>query len=225
VQNLRHQKLIEEAPYPGLPADVRKAMGESAVKVAWSVGYQNAGTVEFLVDADNKFYFLEMNTRLQVEHPVTEEVVGVDLVHLMLRIAAGEKLELKQEEIRYKGHSIEARITAQDPDRDFAPSTGLITDWRPPGGRGVRMDTHCYAGFKVSPFYDPLLAKLIVTAKNREAAVQRLQSALHEFQVGGIQTNIPFLRKLVAHESYVSGDFSTAFVPKFLAEGVYAQNA
>jgi acetyl-CoA carboxylase biotin carboxylase subunit len=221
VQNLRHQKLIEEAPYADLPPEVRRQMGEAAVKVAWSVGYQNAGTVEFLVDNQNKFYFLEMNTRLQVEHPVTEEITGVDLVHLMLRIANGEKLPIKQEDVRYRGHAIEARITAQDPEKDFAPSTGLITGWRAPGGRGVRMDTHCYAGFTVSPFYDPMLAKLIVTGKTREDAVKRLQSALHEFDVTGIQTNIPFLRKLIAHPNYQEGKFSTAFVPQFLAE---AQN-
>ena len=218
VQNLRHQKMIEEAPYPDLPADVRKQMGESAVRVAWSVGYENAGTVEFLVDKDFKFYFLEMNTRLQVEHPVTEEITGVDLVHLMLRIASGEKMALKQEDVRYRGHSIEARITAQDPDNDFLPSTGEITSWMPPGGRGIRLDTHCYAGYRVSPYYDPLLAKLIVTAKDRDAAVRRLRSALWEFQVGGIRTNIPFLQRLIEHPDYQSGDVSTAFVPKFFEE-------
>jgi len=222
VQNPRHQKLIEEAPFADLPADIRKQMGESAVKVAWSVGYQNAGTVEFLLDADGKFYFLEMNTRLQVEHPVTEEVVGLDLMHLMLRIASGESLGIKQEEVRYRGHAIEARITAQDPDKDFAPSTGLIDDWRAPGGHGVRIDTHCYAGFSVSPYYDPLLAKLIVSGKTRPEAVKRLQSALCEFAVGGIQTNIPFMRRLVAHPDYISGNLNTAFVPKFLIEGANA---
>lgn len=218
VQNLRHQKLVEEAPYAFLPDDVRKAMGEASVRVAQSVGYQNAGTVEFLVDKDNKFYFLEMNTRLQVEHPVTEEITGIDLVELMLRIASGEKLPITQEDVNLVGHSIEARVTAQDPDKDFAPSTGLITGWRPPMGRGVRMETHCYAGFSVSPFYDPLLAKLIVKGKDRADAVNKLQAALHDFEVEGIATNIPFLRRLCAHPDYVSGDFTTAFVPKFFAE-------
>jgi acetyl-CoA carboxylase biotin carboxylase subunit len=222
VQNPRHQKIIEEAPYAKMPADLRNKMGEAAVKVAWSVGYQNAGTVEFLLDADNKFYFLEMNTRLQVEHPVTEEIVRLDLMHMMLHIASGEPLGLKQEDIRYQGHAIEARITAQDPDKDFAPSTGLIDDWRAPGGRGVRMDTHCYAGFSVSPYYDPLLAKLIVTGNTRPEAVKRLQSALNEFKVGGILTNIPFLQRLVAHPDFIEGNLNTAFVPKFLLEGVYA---
>ncbi len=218
VQNLRHQKIVEEAPYAQLPAEVRKAMGEAAVRVAWSVGYQNAGTVEFLVDKDNNFYFLEMNTRLQVEHPVTEEITGIDLVHTMLKVAAGEKLPFKQEDIRLNGHSIEARVTAQDPDKDFAPSTGMITMWRAPMGRGVRMESHCYAGFTVSPYYDPLLAKLICTGKDRAEAVQKLQAALEEFHVEGVMTNIPFLRRLVAHPDYVAGNFATDFVPRFLAE-------
>lgn len=218
VQNLRHQKIVEEAPYAQLPAEVRKSMGEAAVRVAWSVGYQNAGTVEFLVDKDFNYYFLEMNTRLQVEHPVTEEITGIDLVHTMLKVAAGEKLPFKQEDIRLKGHSIEARVTAQDPDKDFAPSTGMITMWRAPMGRGVRMESHCYAGFAVSPYYDPLLAKLICTGKDRADAVRKLQAALHEFHVEGIMTNIPFLRRLVAHPDYMSGEFATDFVPRFLAE-------
>lgn len=217
IQNLRHQKIVEEAPYAKLPSDVRAAMGASAVKVAKSVGYQNAGTVEFLVDDKFNFYFLEMNTRLQVEHPVTEEITGVDLVHLMLKIASGEKLPFEQKDVTFKGHSIEARITAQDPDRDFAPSTGCITGWRAPGGRGVRMESHVYAGLAVTPFYDPLLAKLVVRGEDREDAVRKLQTALHEFEVSGIATNIPFLRRLVASPGYMAGDFTTAFVPVFLA--------
>ena len=217
IQNLRHQKIVEEAPYVDLPAEVRKKMGEAAVRVASSVGYQNAGTVEFLVDTDFNFYFLEMNTRLQVEHPVTEEVTGIDLVHLMLRTTAGEKLPYTQDDIQLKGHAIEARITAQDPDLDFAPSTGLITGWRMPMGRGVRMETHCYAGFSVSPYYDPMLAKLIVRGDTRAEAVAKLKVALDEFDVTGIATNIPFLRRLVVSPSYVAGQFDTGFVPKFLS--------
>ncbi|HTQ09498.1 MAG TPA: acetyl-CoA carboxylase biotin carboxylase subunit [Fimbriimonadaceae bacterium] len=218
IQNLRHQKIIEEAPYAFLPEHVRTAMGDAAVRVAKSVGYQNAGTVEFLVDDDFNFYFLEMNTRLQVEHPVTEEVTGVDLVHLQLRIASGEKLPLGQEDVRIEGHAIEARITAQDPDRDFAPSTGCLTVWNPPGGRDVRMETYVYAGLPVTPFYDPLLAKLVVRGRDRAEAVRKLQSALHEFETGGIATNIPFLRRLVNTPGYAAGNFTTAFVPRFLAE-------
>lgn len=217
IQNLRHQKLLEEAPYADLPQDVRERMGEAAVRVASSVGYQNAGTVEFLVDANNDFYFLEMNTRLQVEHPVTEEVTGVDLVHLMLKVASGLPLPIGQSDVEISGHAIEARITAQDPDKDFAPSTGKITGWRAPGGRDVRIETHCYAGYSISPFYDPLLAKLIVRGRNRFEAVTKLQTALYEFEIAGIATNIPFLRRLVASEGYVSGQFDTGFVPRFLA--------
>jgi acetyl-CoA carboxylase, biotin carboxylase subunit len=218
IQNLRHQKIVEEAPFAQLPERIRKKMGEAAVKVAKAVGYQNAGTVEFLYDNKGNFYFLEMNTRLQVEHPVTEEITGVDLVHLMLRVASGEKLGLSQRDVEIKGHSIEARVTAQDPDADFAPSTGTITGWRAPMGRGVRMETHCYAGFSVSPFYDPLLAKLIVRGNNRAEAVKKLQAALHEFEVEGIATNIPFLRRLVESREYVTGNFDTGFVPRFLGE-------
>jgi acetyl-CoA carboxylase biotin carboxylase subunit len=217
IQNLRHQKIIEEAPYAMLPEKVRNAMGDAAVRVAKSVGYQNAGTVEFLVDSDNKFYFLEMNTRLQVEHPVTEEVTGIDLVHLMLRIASGEKLPYRQKDVGLSGHAIEARITAQDPDKDFAPSTGLITAWRAPGGRNVRMETHCYAGFTVSPYYDPMIAKLIVKGATREDAVRKLQTALREFEVEGVTTNIPFLRRLCDSDGFMTGQFDTGYVPRFLS--------
>lgn len=216
IQNLRHQKIIEEAPFAGLPDTVRQAMGKAAVRVAKQVGYTNAGTVEFLVDASNNFYFLEMNTRLQVEHPVTEEVTGIDLVHTMLKVANDEPLPFSQDDIQLRGHSIEARITAQDPEKDFAPSTGLITQWRQPGGRGVRMETHCYSGFTISPYYDPMIAKLIVKADSRQAAVDKLIVALNEFQIEGIATNLPFLRQLVSHAIYRSGDFSTATVPAFL---------
>jgi acetyl-CoA carboxylase biotin carboxylase subunit len=193
-------------------------MGAAAVRVAKKVGYANAGTVEFLLAEDQSFYFLEMNTRIQVEHPVTEQISGLDLVQWQIRIASGEQLPYGQADIHLTGHSIEARITAQDPDRDFAPSTGKITRWDAPGFRGVRMDTHAYAGFTVSPYYDPMIAKLIVTAEDRPRAVKRLQAALDEFNVEGIQTNIPFLRRLVRHPSYVAGDVSTAFVPEFLEE-------
>jgi len=219
VQNLRHQKIVEEAPCATLSPKMRQQMGDAAVRVALSVGYANAGTVEFIMDKEGKnFYFLEMNTRLQVEHPVTEEVTGLDLVKMQLMIAAGEKLTLKQKDINIGGHSIEARITAQDPDKDFAPSTGKITKWNAPGGRGVRMETYVYAGLTITPFYDPMIAKLIVTANTREEAVALLRTALHEFDVEGIQTNIPFLRRLIEHPDYQLGKVSTAFVGKFLQE-------
>jgi acetyl-CoA carboxylase biotin carboxylase subunit len=220
VQNLRHQKIVEEAPCAELDPETRKKMGEAAVRTAKSVGYSNAGPVEFLLDQDGRFYFLEMNTRLQVEHPVTEEVTGIDLVKQQIRIAAGEKLELQQKDINLKGHAIEARITAQDPDRDFAPSSGRITKWEPPGYRNVRLDTHVTAGFVVTPYYDPMIAKLIVKGEDRQEAVNLLIAALDEFEVQGIETNIPFLRRLVRHADYRSGQVSTAFVPRFLEEDV-----
>ncbi len=219
VQNLRHQKIVEEAPCAVLDPDTRQRMGEAAVRVAKSVGYTNAGTVEFLLDTDGRFYFLEMNTRIQVEHPVTESVTGLDLVQWQVRIADGEPLPFSQSDIALEGHAIEARITAQDPDKDFAPSTGKITRWEAPGFGGVRLDTHVYAGFTVSPFYDPMIAKLIVTGRDRAEAVNRLRVCLDEFNVEGIQTNIPFLRRLVRHPDYISGNVSTAFVGRFLAEG------
>lgn len=218
IQNLRHQKIIEEAPCAVLPEEIRRQMGEAAVRVAQSVGYANAGTVEFLLDANNDFYFLEMNTRIQVEHPVTEAITGMDLVQWQIRVAQGEALDFEQQDLRINGHSIEARITAQDPSRDFAPSTGTITHWKAPGFLGVRLDTHAYAGFTVSPYYDPMIAKLIVHAPDRDQAVARLQAALHEFEVEGISTNIDFLKQIVAHPDYRSGNVSTAFVPQLMRE-------
>ncbi len=220
VQNLRHQKIIEEAPSAALTPKLRAQMGEAAVRVAKQVGYANAGTIEFLLDNTGKFYFLEMNTRLQVEHPVTEQVTGLDLVRLQLEVASGDKLPLTQRAVELTGHSIEARITAQDPWKDFAPSTGRITEWQAPGGRHVRLDTYCTSGISITPYYDPMIAKLIVTGTDRPDAIRRLQSALHEFEVAGITTNIPFLRTLVAHPDYMSGNVSTAFVGKFLQEGL-----
>jgi len=220
VQNLRHQKIIEEAPFAGMSESLRKRMGENAVAVAKAVGYTNAGTVEFLVDDQENFYFLEMNTRLQVEHPVTEWICNEDLVTLQLRIARGEKLPFEQDDLKMDGHAIEARITAQDPDQDFAPSTGLITRWNAPGGPGVRMDTHVYAGFLISPFYDPMIAKLIVKGRTRDEAVQRLENALGEFHVEGIKTNIEFLRRVVMHPDFRAGKVDTSFVPRFLSEGL-----
>lgn len=220
VQNLRHQKIIEEAPSSCLSPEKRTEICEAAVRAAASVGYYNAGTVEFLYQESGDFYFLEMNTRIQVEHPVTEEVTGIDLVQWQIRIAAGEELPFEQGDIKLQGHSIEARITAQDPESDFAPSTGLVTAWQPPGFRRIRLDTHVSAGFTVSPYYDPMLAKLIVYGDDRADAVRRLAVALAEFRVEGVKTNIPFLRRLVAHPDYVSGKVDTGFVPRFLEESV-----
>jgi acetyl-CoA carboxylase biotin carboxylase subunit len=217
VQNLRHQKIVEEAPSVVLDRETRRKMGEAAVRVAQSVGYTNAGTVEFLYDDNGSFYFLEMNTRIQVEHPVTEEVTGLDLLRWQLRVAAGERLDFEQKDVRLIGHAIEARITAQNPDQDFAPSSGRITRWEPPGFGGVRLDSHVYAGFTISPYYDPMIAKLIVVGNDRAECVVRLQAALREFHVEGIKTNIPFLRRLCASDEFVSGDVDTSFVGRFLA--------
>ncbi|SRR5581483_1748423 len=218
VQNLRHQKMIEEAPCAVIDDELRRKMGESAVRLAKSVGYVNAGTVEFLLDSSNNFYFIEMNTRLQVEHPITEQVTGVDIVEQMLRIASGEELPFEQHDIAIQGHSIEARITAQNPAKEFAPSCGKITHWAPPSGPHIRLETHVYKGFAVSPFYDPMIAKLIVSDSDRQSCVRSLARALEQFDVQGIHTNIPFLRTLVATPEFVSGDVDTQFVARYVSE-------
>ncbi|MBV6458492.1 MAG: Biotin carboxylase [Fimbriimonadaceae bacterium] len=222
VQNLRHQKIIEEAPCATISQDLRRQMGEAAVRVAQRVGYTNAGTVEFLVDPAGAFYFLEMNTRLQVEHPVTEEVTGLDLVKLQIAVAAGDTLPFSQPDVTIEGHAIEARITAQDPLNDFAPSTGRVVRWDSPGGRGVRLDSYVHAGVTISPYYDPMIAKLIVVGRDRAEAVAKLATALHEFEVDGIKTNIEFLRALIDHPDYRAGNVSTSFVPRFL-NGITAE--
>ena len=188
-------------------------MGEAAVKGCKAVNYEGAGTIEFLVDKDKNFYFMEMNTRIQVEHPVTEEVTGHDLIKLQLRVAAGEKLPRKK--IRHEGHAMECRINAEDPANNFLPSPGKVTDFHMPGGFGVRVDTHCYAGYVVPPFYDSLIAKLIVYAQTREGAIQKMAGALDEFTVEGIKTTIPFHRQVMRHEKFESGKFDTSFLDTF----------
>jgi acetyl-CoA carboxylase biotin carboxylase subunit len=210
--------MIEEAPFALLCDEKRREMGEAAVRLAKSVGYENAGTVEFLMDAAGGYYFIEMNTRLQVEHPITEQVTGIDIVRLMIKIAAGERLPFTQEGIRFTGHAIEARITAEDSDRHFAPSCGKITLWEPPIGPGIRMETHVYAGFTISPFYDPMIAKLIVTGQTRDDAIERLRIALSNYRVEGIQTNIPFLQKLVDDRRFIAGQVDTGYIPALMAE-------
>jgi acetyl-CoA carboxylase biotin carboxylase subunit len=224
VQNKRHQKMVEEAPFALFTPSQREEIGNAAVRLAQSVGYVNAGTVEFLVDRAGNFYFIEMNTRLQVEHPVTEEITGVDIVKTMFRIACGEELPFTQEDIRWEGHAIEARITAEDAENDFVPSCGEITKWQPPtpesiGDESLRIETHVYEGFTVSPYYDPLLAKLIVTAEDRPSAVSKLQKALDSFRIEGVRTNLPFLRRLCRDADFVSGNVHTKFVTSIL-EGV-----
>ena len=216
LQTPRHQKMIEESPAPHVDEATRHALGEAAVKVARAVGYQNAGTVEFLMDGEGNFYFIEMNTRLQVEHPVTEMVTGIDIVQWQIRIAAGERLPFKQSEIPLNGHAIEARLTAEIPEHDFTPSTGRLSEWTPPGGPGVRVDSHLYTGYSIPPYYDPLLAKIIVHAPRREEAVARLTRALHEVRIEGVQTTRDFLLRLVQTPEFQQGRVSTPFVSRWL---------
>ncbi|MBT8104540.1 MAG: acetyl/propionyl/methylcrotonyl-CoA carboxylase subunit alpha [Woeseiaceae bacterium] len=222
----RHQKVIEEAPSPFLDEKTRKAMGEQAVALAKAVDYESAGTVEFIVDRDRHFYFLEMNTRLQVEHPVTELTTGVDLVELMIRIAAGEKLPLGQDDVTINGWSVEARIYAEDPFRNFLPSTGRLVYYRPPAEDAhVRVDTGVYEGGEVSMFYDPMVAKLVTWGENRAEAIDRMRTALDKFIVRGIQSNIAFLAALVAHEKYAAGNISTNTIAEEYPEGFHPADA
>ncbi len=210
----RHQKLIEEAPSPGLTAALREAMGAAAVKLAEGIQYVGAGTVEFLLDADGSFYFMEMNTRIQVEHPVTEMCTGVDLVKEQIRVAAGEKLSLPRNGVRMRGHAIECRVNAEDPAKNFQPSPGQVTVFHPPGGPGVRVDTHLYAGYRVPPYYDSLLAKVIVHGHDRAEALARMHQALEGFIVEGVTTTIPFLGRVIGHPDFVRGDVDTKFLER-----------
>ena len=202
----RHQKMIEETPSPFLKEETRRKMGKAAVQAARAAGYWSAGTVEFLVDDEQNFYFMEMNTRIQVEHPVTELVTGIDLVKEMIRIAAGEPLSRAQSEIHCLGHAIECRITAEDPERCFLPNAGKITGLHLPGGNGVRVDTALYQGYEVPPFYDSMLVKLIVHAPSRDEAIQKMRSALGELVIEGITTNVDFLYELVGSAEFAEAD-------------------
>lgn len=214
----RYQKLSEESPSIKINDKVRRKMGRTAVKIAKSIKYRNAGTVEFIYDLDTKkYYFMEMNTRIQVEHPVTEMVTGVDLVKSQIRIAAGEKLWLKQKKVKLNGHAIEFRINAEDPDKNFMPSPGKIDGYIAPGGYGVRVDSHCYTGYEIPPFYDSMIAKLIVWGENRNDAIERGKRALDEFAITGVHTTIPFHLKVLEHPKFISGDFGTDFVTKELS--------
>ena len=207
----RHQKLVEEAPAPGLTEATRRKLGETAVKAAEAVGYRNAGTVEFLMDPDGNFFFSEMNVRIQVEHPVTEMVTGLDLVREQIRVAAGEPLSFSQESVRVAGASIECRINAEDPER-FIPSPGTITSFHSPGGPGVRVDTAAYAGAVIPPYYDSLVAKLIVHGEDRTHAVARMRRALAEMEVEGIHTTLPLHRRIMESEEFLAGGFDTGFI-------------
>ncbi|WP_421379513.1 acetyl-CoA carboxylase biotin carboxylase subunit [Bacillus salacetis] len=209
----RLQKLIEETPSPALDGETREQMGQAAVKAAQAVDYSGAGTVEFIFDhVNNKFYFMEMNTRIQVEHPVTEQVTGVDLIKEQIKVASGEKLSLKQEDIEFNGWSIECRINAENPEKNFMPSAGKIDLYLPPGGLGVRVDSAAYPGYMIPPYYDSMIAKLITYGATREEAIARMKRALSEFVIEGVHTTIPFHLKVLEHETFVSGEFNTKFL-------------
>jgi acetyl-CoA carboxylase biotin carboxylase subunit len=205
----RHQKLIEESPAPSLPAETRAGLHRAGLQAAAAVNYFSAGTVEFLVDAQGRFYFIEMNTRIQVEHPVTEMITGIDLIREQIRIAAGEPLGYRQEDVRFNGHAIECRLNAEDPET-FTPSAGRVTGWVPPGGYGVRVDSHLMAPYAVPPFYDSLLGKIIVHAADRDQAIARMRRAMTETVVEGVKTTIPFHLRLLAHPAFVEGRFTSA---------------
>lgn len=210
----RHQKLVEESPAPNLPNSVRKSICEAAVRLCKTAGYYSAGTCEFLLDQDNNFYFIEVNARIQVEHPVTEQVTGLDLIKQQIRVAAGLPLDLKQRAIPQNGSAIEVRINAEDPDENFRPSPGRITKLRVPGGLGVRWDSHVHEGYLVGPNYDSLIGKLIVHRETREESIKTMQRALAEFQVEGIKTTIPILRKILSHPDFAAGKLDTTFVER-----------
>jgi acetyl-CoA carboxylase biotin carboxylase subunit len=213
----RHQKLIEESPSPALNDELRKKMGQAAVALAKAANYFNAGTVEFLVDKHGDFFFMEMNTRIQVEHPVTEMVTGIDLVKEQLRVAAGEKLSIPVKELRLRGHAIECRINAEDPDKNFMPSPGKITHYHAPGGIGVRVDSHVYQEYTIPPFYDSMIAKLIVHGRDRNEAIDRMLRALDEFVIEGVKTTIPFQKRVLANQQFQKGLVTTSFIEKVLS--------
>ena len=208
----RHQKLLEEAPSPALDPELRRQMGEAAVAAARSINYEGAGTVEFLLDRSGGFYFMEMNTRIQVEHPVTEMVTGIDLIAEQLRIAGGEPISVRQEDIQMNGHAIECRINAEDAQHNFRPAPGRITGWLPPGGPGVRVDSHVYTGYDIPPFYDSLIGKLIIWAPNRPAALARMKRALNECAITGIPTTVDFHLRMLDRPEFQRGDVHTKFV-------------
>ncbi len=208
----KQQKLLEEAPAASIPAKLRNEICKAAVKAAKSIGYANAGTIEFVVDKDEKFYFLEMNTRIQVEHTITESITGIDLIKEQIRLAMGEELGYNQSDIRIEGHAIECRINAEDPANQFMPSPGLVTDYQPPGGIGIRVDGYIYTGYTVPPHYDSLVAKLIATGRDRDEAIARLKRALSEFKIEGIKTTIPLHQKIIDDERFLNRTIFTNFL-------------
>jgi acetyl-CoA carboxylase biotin carboxylase subunit len=212
----RHQKLLEEAPSPILTAEQRQKMGDAAVRAAQAIHYVGAGTVEFLVDSQGNFYFMEMNTRIQVEHPVTEMITGIDLIAAQLRVAQGDKLPFTQEQIQFRGHAIECRINAEDPDHNFRPNPGRINGYLAPGGMGVRMDSHVYTDYEIPPYYDSLIGKLIVWGPDRPTAIRRMKRALRECAITGLPTTIPFHQKVLENANFLSGDVYTNFVAQMM---------
>ena len=214
----RNQKLIEESPSPALSAKLREKIGTAAVKAAKAAGYTSAGTIEFLLNSDNNFYFMEMNTRIQVEHPVTEAVTGVDLIKEQIRIAAGEHMKLRQKDISVKGHAIECRINAEDPASNFVPCPGKVELFIPAGGPGVRLDTHVFSGYVIPPYYDSLLGKLIVHGANREEAIACCRRALDEIVITGVKNTLPFQKRVLHNRSFVEGKYDTGFVEKMMKE-------
>lgn len=214
----RHQKVLEESPSAVISEDLRHRMGETAIRAAKAVGYENAGTIEFLLDKNKNFYFMEMNTRIQVEHPVTEMVTGLDLIKEQIRVAAGEQLSVSQEEIQIHGHAIECRINAENPSKNFMPCPGLITNVHVPGGNGVRVDSHIYNNYKVPANYDSMLLKLIVHGKDRQDAIRKMRSALGELVIEGIETNLDFQFEILSHEAYQDGDTDTHFIPTYFPQ-------
>ncbi len=217
----RHQKLIEESPSPIMTPDLRKRMGDAAVSAARAVNYSNAGTIEFLVDKNRNFYFMEMNTRVQVEHPVTEQITGIDIVKQQLKIAMGEKLPYRQKEIQFRGHAIECRVNAENPHYNFAPCPGKVTQYCPPGGFGVRVDSHVFPGYVIPPNYDSMIAKLIVSADTRTQAISRTLRALEEFQIEGVHTSIPFTQFVVNSRDFIEGKYDTGYIENVLNSGQF----
>ena len=216
----RNQKIVEECPSPLMSEELRKRMGDASIKLCESVGYTNAGTIEYLVDDDGNFYFMEMNTRIQVEHPITEEVYGCDLVKQQIQVAAGEHLGKHVLEARPRGHAMECRINAEDPEKNFMPCPGNIELYYAPGGRGVRIDSHAYAGYPIPPNYDSMIAKVIATASSRSACISRMSRALSEYMITGIKTTIPFQQAIMQNSSFREGKYHTGFVEQLLRDGV-----
>ena len=214
----RHQKVLEEAPSVAISADLRARMGETAVQAAKAVGYENAGTIEFLLDQSGDFYFMEMNTRIQVEHPITEAVTDIDLIKEQIRIAAGEELSVKQEEIKIVGHAIECRINAEDPEKNFMPCPGIITELHLPGGRGIRVDTAVYNKYTIPANYDSMILKLIVHDKDRDSAIAKMRSALGELIIEGVKTNLDFQYEILNNPYFEAGDVDTDFISKYFTK-------